>query len=373
MRAILGFSIGKFWIFKIIKMKPNRAGLFLLLTITLIGMAVLLVHKSVEHRQRSINKTQSIQKESTARTNDQSLPAQGKPTYPTTSRQAILITNQATVSRSELLKISLVQKNAPIDFYGKVIDQEYYAVPDVHIVMHVRQWHLDATSDPWGNQFQKFNLTTDSNGTFALKNSTGDSLTIESAYKDGYRLSSKTQKGYGYGDVSNPHHPDPQNPVILKMWKLGEPQQLISHHLTRIGIPVDGQPVQFELFNGKKVSSGGQLTVRLRRDPQILTQGNTRYDWSLELEIPHGGLAVNNDEFMYQAFEHDYHDVFKFAMPKDVENWTPVLNQQFYIQLENGKYFGSLVVHLSTIHNTPPLGLNLDIVINPNGSRNLQP
>jgi hypothetical protein len=178
---------------------------------------------------------------------------------------------------------------------------------------------------------------------------------------------------YGYGDVSEPHHSDPQNPVIIKMWKLGEPQQLISHSLTRIGIPVDGQPVQFDLFNGKKVSSGWQLIVHLKRDPQILSPGNARYSWSLELEIPSGGLVTNNDEFMYQAPDSGYPKTFMFDMPKDAENWTTALDQQFYIELENGKCFGSLVVHLSTIHDTPPLGLNLDIVINPNGSRNLQP
>ena len=152
------------------------------------------------------------------------------------------------------------------------------------------------------------------------------------------------------------------------MWKLGEPQQLTSHHLTRIGIPVDGQPVQFDLFNGNKVASGGQLIVRLKRDPQILPLGNARYDWSLELEIPSGGLVTNNDEFMYQSPENGYQETFKFDMPKDAENWSTAINQQFYIELENGKYFGSLVVRLNTIHDTPPLGINLDIVINPNGS-----
>ena len=351
----------------------NRPWLFLLLVIVAIVVAVFLVRKPGEHLHPPIDATPSIQKASVATTNNYLLPNPSKPSPSATSQQTVLTTNQTIASKLELLKISLEQKNVPVDFYGQVIDQESNDVPGVHFVMSVRQWHLDATSDPWGNKFQKFNITTDSDGRFALENTTGDSLTIESAAKDGYRLSSRTQLGYGYGDVSNPHHPDPQNPVIIRMWKLGEPQQLVSHHLTRIGIPVDGQPVQFELFGGIKVSSGGQLIVRLKREPQILPPGNARYDWSLELEIPRGGLAVNNDEFMYQAPEDGYHETFQFDMPKDAENWTTALDQQFYIQLENEKYFGSLFVHLSTIHNTPPLGIDLDIEINTNGSRNLQP
>ena len=58
------------------------------------------------------------------------------------------------------------------------------------------------------------------------------------------------------------------------MWKLGESQKLISHSLSRIGIPVDGQAVQFDLFNGIKVLSGGQLIMRFERKPQVLPPGN---------------------------------------------------------------------------------------------------
>ncbi len=259
-------------------------------------------------------------------------------------------------------------QNKLIDFYGQVVDQDGNPISDVKIKVKVRHWDVKFPA-PFGDEVNMIPVekVTDLGGRFEIHDVTGDVFDIESIQKNGYALSPKTPNGFG------PSTGNFQNPVIIRMWRLGEPQQLISHHLTRIGIPVDGQPIQFELFNGKKVSLGGQLIVRLKRDPQILPPGNARYDWSLELEIPHGGLAVNNDEFMYQAPKSGYHETFQFDMPQDAKNWTTALNQQFYIQLENGKYFGSFVVRLSTIHDTPPLGLNLDMVINPNGSRNLQP
>jgi hypothetical protein len=259
-------------------------------------------------------------------------------------------------------------QNKPIEFYGQVVDQDENPISDVKIKVKVRHWDVKFPA-PFGDEVGMIpvGMATDSGGRFEIHDVTGDVFDVESIQKDGYTLSPKTPNGFGPSTGSF------QNPVIIRMWKLGEPQQLISHHLTRIGIPVDGQPVQFELSSGKKVSSGGQLIVRLKREPQILPPGNARYDWSLELEIPRGGLAVNSDEFMYQAPEGGYHETFQFDMPQGAKNWTTALNQQFYIQLENGKYFGSLVVRLSTIHDTPPLGLNLDVAINPNGSRNLQP
>jgi hypothetical protein len=259
-------------------------------------------------------------------------------------------------------------QNKPIEFYGQVVDQDENPISDAEIKVKVRHWDVKFPA-PFGDEVRMIpvEMATDLGGRFEIHDVTGDVFDVESIRKDGYTLSPKTPNGFGPSTGSF------QNPVIIKMWKLGESQQLISHRLTRIGILVDGQPVQFELFGGKKVSSGGQLIMRLKREPQILPPGNARYDWNLELEIPRGGLAVNNDEFMYQAPEDGYHETFQFDMPKDAENWTTALDQQFYIQLENEKYFGSLFVHLSTIHNTPPLGINLDIVINPNGSRNLQP
>jgi len=273
----------------------------------------------------------------------------------------------------EAIRQYMESQNIPIEFYGQVIDQNSNPVSGVivkGVVLHIKV----IVPAPWGDEDQNIpiNEKTDLEGRLEARDVSGRAFDIESIQKDGYRLSPKTQMDYAYSGVANPYHPDPQNPLIIRMWKLAEPQQLVSHHLSRIGIPVDGQPVQFDLFNGKKVPSGGQLIVRLKRDPQIIAP-RSRYDWSLQLEIPNGGLATNNDEFMYQAPESGYQETFKFDMPKDADNWTTAINQQFYIQLENGKSFGSLVVRMNTIHDTPPLGINLDIIINPSGSRSLQP
>ena len=300
--------------------------------------------------------------------------------HPSTNRNATAEKLKASSSKKPaLLEPRALQieqilegRNVPVIFYGKIIDQESNGLSNVHIRLNVQQpYFVPATYSTEAN-YQQFERVTDSNGCFSLENAKGASLTIVSVEKKGYRLSPKSENIYAYGDAPRPHHPDSHNPVIIRMWKLGEPQQLISHHLTRIGIPVDGQAIQLDLFNGKKVSSGGQLIVRLKRDPQIITP-RTRYDWNLELEIPNGGLVVNDDEFIYRVPDSGYQKTFKFDMPKDAKNWTTALNQQFYIQLGNEKTFGSLVVRLSTIHNTPPLGINLDIVINPSGSRSLQP
>ena len=264
--------------------------------------------------------------------------------------------------------------NIPIEFYGRFIDQDSNPVPGVKIRIAIQQTYMTSpTSLSFGSKMIRMEKQSELDGNFVLQGEKGDGFKIEVIEKDGYKLSPSTQLNYGYVGNAAPFHPDPQNPVVFKMWKLDKPQQLISHDISRIAIPVDGQPVQFDLIGGNKVSSGGQLIVRFERNPQTLPPGNSGYDWKATFEIPDGGLVANNDEFMYQAPENGYKNTYTVEMPNGTTNWTPVLDQKFYIQLENGKSFGSLNVHLPTFHNTPPLGLTLDVVINPSGSRNLQP
>ena len=257
-------------------------------------------------------------------------------------------------------------RNKPIDFYGLVIDQNSNAVSGVKIKSGVRHWknagpefgYVGATTIP-------LETTTGADGRFELTGASGDVFGI-GITKDGYILSPKSPRGFAAGASSY------ENPVVFKMWKNGEAQNLISHDLSRVGIPVDGSEVQFDLVNGAKVQSGGQLIMRIKRDPQVLPPGHFRYDWSAELEIPNGGIIASDDDFAYQAPESGYHENYIVEMPKDAQNWATTLNQQFYIRLPNGNY-GSLTVNLLTFHSPPPVVLTLGITVNPSGSRNLQP
>jgi hypothetical protein len=258
--------------------------------------------------------------------------------------------------------------NNPVNFYGLCIDQNNKPIPGVKIAMDVR--HLEYL--PAVGQYAKYpskEFTTGPDGRFEWSDSddTGDVLSLDDVEKTGYVLSTKAPKHFGAqsGNFSNP--------VILKMWKKGKSQNLISHGLSRVGVPVDGSEVQFDLFNGVRVQSGGQIIMRIKRDPQVLPPGHPRYNWSADLEIPNGGLIASDDDFMYSAPESGYQETYEIEMSKDSEGWKSSLDQNFYIELDNGKYFGSLTVHLLTFHSPPPVILNLEIVINPDGSQNLEP
>ncbi len=256
----------------------------------------------------------------------------------------------------------------PIDFYGRVIDQDSNGVVGALVKASVRHWALTDTKAPPPDEGQyHFQRVTGGDGRFQIDGETGDAIYVEGVEKAGYELSPSTYRNYG------PSSGSLELPVIFKMWKRSEGQTLISHYIARTAIPVDGQPVQFDLFDGKKVASGGQLIVRVERNPQILPAGYNAYDWRAVIEIPTGGLVASSDEFMYQAPDTGYQRAYTVEMPSSATNWANTLAQRFYIECEGGKYYGNLGVEMPTFHSPPPIVLNLSIALNPNGSRNLQP
>lgn len=259
------------------------------------------------------------------------------------------------------------QQQGPISFYGQCIDQNSNPVAGVDIEASVQQLTFDPTAEEMvGAKQIGVKLTSDINGRFEITGVVGTGFGIILSPKNGYMSSSKSPKSFGQNSGSY------ENPIVFRMWKKGGSQKLISHYISRMGIPVDGQPVQFDLLNGNRVTSGGQFIVSCKRDPLMLPSGNSRYNWSVILQVPNGGLITNNDEFMYLAPEVGYEEAYAVEMDKAATNWTRTLDQQFYIKLENGDY-GNLIVHLPTFHSPPPIVLTFTVTINPCGSQNLEP
>lgn len=280
---------------------------------------------------------------------------------------------QTTNSRLEKLKGILESKDVPVSFFGRVVDQDGNGIAGVQILMSVRQWGLGGTFDSWGNKFPKFNRVTDSNGSFSLEGTSGDSLTVESVSKNGYRLSTKTQMGYGYGESSAPHHPDQQNPIIIKMWKLGEKAQLITGSKFW-GIIPDGRTYTMDFIRQMKLESentSGDIRFRLMRPAQI--KPREKFDWSFEIEVVQGGVIQTQDDFMYSAPETGYQSKYEFSMSTNNPSWKREMDgMQFYFQSRNGSVYGQFTVDIIPDYNEQSV-FDVKFSANPNGSRNLQP
>jgi hypothetical protein len=149
--------------------------------------------------------------------------------------------NHDIVTRSDLLA-SLNHRQ--ITFFGHVVDQ--FDAPVSGAEIHAQVTYN--TGDTSG--VTKRTLVTDSGGNFALVGVSGRTLDFN-ILKPGYNFIAE-QDAYDYTAIvpeHKRHHPDPNKPVVLHMWKLQGGESLVEKRkLTKV--ISDGRPYRFDLMTG---------------------------------------------------------------------------------------------------------------------------
>jgi protocatechuate 3,4-dioxygenase beta subunit len=263
--------------------------------------------------------------------------------------------------------ILAVQNHQPIEFYGKVVDQNGNPVVGARVkggVVVEKVWY--------GGENEDYFTSTDLAGDFSFKGMKGAHLSVWIS-KDGYEFRSNN-KLFIYSLLYGPNErytPNPNNPVVFTVWKEKGPEKLIHTTLNRVGIPVDGTPVTFDLETGKKVANGGDLTVKLTRNP-IRLQPAQRFDWTVTLAVVNGGLIEMNDVYPNEAPAEGYHPVVTIDMPANAPDWQRSVTRSFYFTSRSEKNYGRMSLKISAFAEPPPTGLTVDAYINNNGSRNLE-
>ena len=123
-------------------------------------------------------------------------------------------------------------------------------------------------------------------------------------------------------------HPDPNNPVVIKMWKLQGGEHLV-HFQTEIHVPIDGSPVDLDLQTGQALHNGGDLIIKVKTTPTPNIR--QRYDWQATIQSIAGGLISSSQDFerMLQAPDTGYDSEFDIAYLKDVKPWSTTFNGSF--------------------------------------------
>src|SRR5215475_9854298 len=83
--------------------------------------------------------------------------------------------------------------NAPINFYGRVVDQSDQPIAGVKVEVDVVTGYLKAANEI-GQKVDVISLLSDSEGRFVLDNTNGMSIQFSSITKEGYKLSPKQVK-----------------------------------------------------------------------------------------------------------------------------------------------------------------------------------
>src|SRR5208283_3908998 len=172
---------------------------------------------------------------------------------------------------------------------------------------------------------------------FTISGYKGESLSLVPS-KPGYAIASLS--GGGKYSLLYPEeeraHPDPGNPVAIRMWKLQgvEPLVGIDQHYK---LPYTDAPTQFDLLAGKVVPAGGDIKITVRRMPRSVNSGE---DWNVRVEAVNGGLidSTGQERVTYWAPAEGYQPVANLTFPTSVAG----LSRSFFVTSRSSQVYGKL-------------------------------
>ncbi len=256
--------------------------------------------------------------------------------------------------------------NTRVHFYGRVVDQNTNAIPDVKISAMVRHWHQpDIVGFYFGASEIRITAKTDKDGRFKLRGTSGDALDLEYVQKGGYELE-PGQRSFGVmgGSV--------ENPVVFKMWSTNIHEQLITGSKSFHIVP-DGKPYFIDLTKDEiSQAESGDLKVWVKYPEQV--ERGQSYPWSCKIDVIQGGLLEEPlGTAMYMAPAEGY--VPSFSLQQQIREGQrgSIGDRPFYVMLNNGKVFGRIQIDLIAPYNMGIPGMiRLSYAINPSGSHILR-
>lgn len=247
---------------------------------------------------------------------------------------------------------------APIDFFGKVVDENDNPVAESTI------------SFSWNNLSgtQTKGARSDNQGFFSLRGEQGKFLSIKVS-KTGFYEFKPEGEGFFFAGRNENFIPNINDPIVFRLHKKGKAESLIAIEFPGASQVVqfkrDGTPVEIDLLLGIKVLTGGHVKMEFWGDP---IERTTRvFSWKFHLSVVGGGITEATNLFPFEAPETGYRPQIAIDMPASMERWGSDMKQRYFIKLPNGNY-GRIEIHLMSRNGV----YRIHSFINPSGSRNLE-
>jgi hypothetical protein len=262
--------------------------------------------------------------------------------------------------------------DAPIVFYGKLEDQAANPVAGAQIT-GTTIYHQGGTE-----LTGRFLTASDADGSFKLDAGTGASLQLMPR-KPGYALASTNIGGFytRLKPEEQRQHPDPNNPVVIKMWKLQGAEPLASIDRKYQIHYTANSPLCFDFIAGAMVPSGGDIKISIIRPPGFVSPRNPQ-DWRVEvdgIEGAQGGLMdVTPGQWRttYWAPADGYQPGIVYLMSDSPpQEWSGNLDAALFCQTRSGGVYTKLNLKIG-INSDPddPVTIELHGIANTNGSCN---
>ena len=247
----------------------------------------------------------------------------------------------------------------PIEFYGKIVDEQEQPVEGVQVKFSCNDLSAEGTS-----YYEKIS---DNQGLFSISGVQGKLLTAKVS-KAGYYTSVRDNDSFYYAGQNVNFVPNPNQPVLFHLRKHGPGEHLIGFS-KNFRVPKDGSPILLDLISNTLVPST-ETGIKIECWTENPAKRGARFNWKCRISIPSGGLQSNDDEFGFLAPADGYQESDEIDMTlATAEKWQRDIARQYFIRTANGRY-GRLTFRMIAGGDHFCV---IDSVLNPSGSRNLEP
>lgn len=282
-------------------------------------------------------------------------------------------TQESPVRKERLLSIMrerMRTNNVPIDFYGKVVDQNGAPVAGVEVKAAIRLMK-EPLPGMIGDGFDYLVARTASDGTFSFLNRTGEFFGIDKIQKEGYLVSATVhEKTYYYASDEKKYRPNPSVPEVFKIWKQMGAEELIERNL-KYKLTTEGRSYGLDLLNGAQAKADAITDIRVSMTAPSVIKPHVKYDWNFVLEAVEGGLIETSDDYMYLAPLDGYVSRIQVSFNASDANWSDNFRKRFYVMSRNGSVYARIEILVGVALNGRGY-LHIESASNPNSSRNLE-
>ncbi len=265
-------------------------------------------------------------------------------------------------------KMLLEADNVPIQFYGRMVDQDGNPLAGVNITYGITK----APVALWTNNlYENGNCLSGPDGVFVI-NADGKGLAIGKMGKSGYRIPANGMREFSYGPSVSPssrHHPDPSRPVELLLVRADLPKAESIPIQERLSFAWNVSPIALPL-----VPKVGTLTlVPTRSIPAPGGTTRSGFDWSVELRCAGFGLIPrpHGDNTARAAPESGYQSVIRYGSLGNSNPWQSFPKTTFFFKTTTGMYGEmELILYVDRADNRPANG-TIHAWLNQSGGRNV--
>jgi hypothetical protein len=171
--------------------------------------------------------------------------------------------------------------------------------------------------------------------------------------------------------------PDPANPVVFEIKKIGSADTLQKAYQGSYTLPRDGSPRYFSIsqpsVHALVQPRAHAVEFRLVSEKEPDDNANVvPITWSMKIRVPGGGLQsvemkknpITGDYDELQAPEGGYQEEMTFEFPKSMPKWHPQFEKEFFFRFPDNRY-GRATIRANA------KGVVIDSLFNPISSRNL--